>query len=176
MVYNLFKRKARENHNLYHQDIDPVIMSSSALIENISGLLIFQIGNKEFCTDLKLISAIMRPEEVKTDRVGNRLTHEFSERKYMTIDFAEFFSLEPDKTLDSCRALFLEIYGQKISFYVDKVLEIISLDKIFIEESVEMELSVGEDYISSILSIQDKSFYFPDYDRIAKEVHSVGVF
>lgn len=151
-------------------------MPSSALIENISGLLIFQIGDKEFCTDLKLVSAIMKPEEVKSDRRGNRLTHEFSDRKYMAIEFAEYYSTGPDKTLDSCRALFLEIYGQKISFYVDKVLEIISLDKIFIEESVEMELSTDKDYVSSILSIQGKRFFFPDYDRIAKEVHSVGVF
>jgi len=151
-------------------------MSSSASIENISGLLIFQIGKMEFCTDLKLISAIMKPEEVKIDRMGNRLTHEFSERKYMTIDFAAFYSLESDKLLDSCRVLFLEVYGQKISFYVDKVLEIISLDKIFIEESVEMELSSDKDYISYIMSIQGNRFYFPDYDRIAKEVHTVGVF
>lgn len=150
-------------------------MSSSASIENISGLLIFQIGEIEFCTDLKLISAIMKPDEVKTDRSGNRLTHEFSERKYMTIDFASYYSLIPDKTLGSCRVLLLEVYGQKISFFVDKVLEIISLDKIFIEESVEMELLNDRDYLSYIMSIQGNRIYFPDYDRIAKEVHSVSV-
>ena len=150
-------------------------MSSSASIENISGLLIFQIGEKEFCTDLKLISAIMKPEEVKTDRVGNRLTHEFSERKYLTVNFAGYYSVEPDKTMDSCRVLFLEVYGQKISFYVDKVLEIISLDKIFIEESIEMEFSTARDYVSYEMSIQGNRFYFPDYDRIAKEVHAVSV-
>jgi chemotaxis signal transduction protein len=149
-------------------------MSSSASIENISGLLIFQIGELEFCTDLKLISAIMKPDEVKTNRSGNRLTHEFSERKYMTIDFAAYYSLMSDKTLDSCRILFLEVYGQKISFFVDKVLEIISLDKIFIEESVGMELLTDRDYLSYIMSIQDDKFYFPDYDRIAKEVHSIN--
>ncbi len=151
-------------------------MSSSVSIENISGLLIFQIGNMEFCTDLKLISAIMKPEEVKMDRLGNRLTNEFSERKYMTIDFAEYFSMKAAKMQDSCRVLFIEVYGQKISFYVDKVLEIISLDKIFIEESVEMELCSDKDYVSFVMSIQDKRFYFPDYSRIAREVHTVVVF
>ncbi len=151
-------------------------MSSSASIENISGLLIFQIGLLDFCTDLKLISAIMKPDEVKTDWLGNRLTHEFSERKYMTIDFAGYYSVEPDKKLESGRVLFLEIYGQKISFFVDKVLEIISLDKIFIEESVEMELSDDMDYISSVLSIQGNKYYFPDYSRISKDVHSISIF
>ncbi len=151
-------------------------MSPSPSIENISGLLIFQIGDMEFCTDLRLISAIMKPYEVKTDRLGNRLTHEFSERKYMTVDFAGYYTLEPAKELDSCRVLFLEIYGQKVSFYVDKVLEIISLDKIFIEESVEMELSTDLEYVSYVMSIQGKRFYFPDYDRISKEVHSFSSF
>ncbi len=151
-------------------------MPSSASIENISGLLIFQLGDMEFCTDLKLISAIMKQGEVKTDRLGNRLTHEFSERRYMTVDFAGYYSLKPDKKLDSCRVLFLEVFGQKFSFFVDKVLEIISLDKIFIEESVEMEFSTDGEYISYIMSIQGKRFYFPDYGRIAKDVGSIAVY
>lgn len=151
-------------------------MASSAFIENISGLLIFQIGEMEFCTDLKLISAIMRPDEVKTDRSGNHLTHEFSEHKYMAVDFAGYYYLKPDKLLESSRILLLEVYGHKISFFVDKVLEIISLDKIFIEQSIEMQLSSDTNYVSFVMSIQGNRFYFPDYDRIAKEIHKVGVF
>jgi len=147
-------------------------MPAGKSIENISGLLIFQIGDKEFCVDLKLITAIMKPGEIKTERRGKKLTSEFSEQQYRIIDFAAFYSLYLNNISDSSRVLFLEIYGQKVSFYVDKVMEIISLDKIFIEESVQMVHEQRIDYVGYVMGIQDRKYYFPDFDRIAKEIRS----
>ncbi len=147
-------------------------MSTLKSIENISGLLIFQIGGKEFCVDLQLVTAILKPSEIKTERREKRLTNEFSEQQYRVIDFASFYSLYVDKLSESSRVLFMEIYGQKVSFYADKVMEIISLDKIFIEESVEMIPEHEIDYISFEMNIQDRKYYFPDFDRIAKQLRT----
>lgn len=140
-------------------------------LENISGLLIFQISNSEFCTDLRQITGITRRDEVKTNLdMASGFSYNFLNQEYLCIDFAELFSLKASSNMDSSRILFLEVFGKLISFHVDKVLEIISLDEIFIENSVDLQPSSGNDYVSSVMKIQNRNFYFPDYEKIAKEV------
>lgn len=150
-------------------------MSAPVSLGNISGLLIFQIAKKEFCTDLKPVTAILKPGEYKVHNRGYKPTRIVPDQNHTPIDFAGFYSLKNDNSLDSTRVLYLELYGQKISFYVDKVMEIISLDKLFIEESIRMELTDGLDYVNYILSIQQNKYYFPDFARIVREVRLMSV-
>jgi chemotaxis signal transduction protein len=150
-------------------------MSASVSLGNISGLLIFQIAEKEFCTDLKPVTAIMKPGEIKFHTRGLRHTNVDPDQKYTAIDFAGFYSLKNEKSIDSSRVLYLELFGQKISFNVDKVMEIISLDKLFIEESIRMELADKLDYVDYILSIKQNKYYFPDFARIVREMRFMSV-
>jgi chemotaxis signal transduction protein len=139
-------------------------------LENISGLLIFQIANFEFCTDLKQVSAIMKPDEVKNNLGAlTDFSYNFLNQDYLLIDFSNLYTLKVSSNNSSSRILFLEVFGTTISFYVDKVIEIISLDKIFIESSVDIQPSPGINYVGSVMSIQNRNFYFPDYEKIAKE-------
>ncbi len=144
-------------------------------LENISGLLIFQIANFEFCTDLKQVSAIMKPDEVKNNLGAlTDFSYNFLNQDYLLIDFSNLYTLKVSSNNSSSRILFLEVFGTTISFYVDKVIEIISLDKIFIESSVDIQPSPGINYVGSVMSIQNRNFYFPDYEKIAKEVRRIN--
>ncbi len=146
-------------------------MVPATSIENISGILIFQIADIEFCTDLKYVSAILKPNEIKhRNYITDKNTYSFSDLKYMRLEFDKFYSLQTNINTDTSRVIFLEVYGKKLFFYVDKVNEIITLDGIFIENSVEMKLDTGKEYVRSIMSIQKRDLFFPDFERIAREI------
>jgi chemotaxis signal transduction protein len=143
-------------------------LAAAPSIENIAGLLIFQIADIEFCTDLKLITGIKKSNEVTS---GSEVMTDLSDnQEYSIIDFADLYKVHLKDDNESARILLLQIYGNTVSFYVDRVTEIISLDKLFIEQSIRMQPSCGIEYISSIMTIQNRSFYFPDYGLIARQV------
>jgi len=137
-------------------------------LESISGLLVFQIAGIEFCTDLKLITGIKKTAEVKCNSGG--LIDTSDNHNYLLIEFSNLFNLKVKKKTESTRVLLLEVYGNAISFFVDKVTAIISLDKIFIENSIDIKPCNNINYVSSVLTIQDCNYYFPDYGEISKEI------
>ncbi len=140
--------------------------------ESVPGLLIFEVGGMKFCTDLRIITVVLKPDEIEQiqsiDSEGST-TILYNNQEYKLIHFNRLVNLEDVKNIYDSRIILLSIYEKRIAFFVDRVTEILSLDKIFIEESIDYKPNLEIDYVCGVLKFQNRTCYFPDYERIAKE-------
>lgn len=149
------------------------MIEPTSLSESIPGLLIFEVDDMIFCTDIRMITVIQKPEEIEWGgSVNSRdLTKlNFRGEVYNIINFNRMMKLKRKSIVIDSRILLLDVFERKIAFFVDKVNEMLSLDKLFIEKSINYVPAENIDYVSGILNFQNKSCYFPDYARIVKEV------
>jgi chemotaxis signal transduction protein len=148
---------------------------SDILDETIPALLIFEVGEMEFCTDMRLIFVVLKPDEI--NRIGSSGSEindgyiQYNDVKYKLIDFNQILNLGYRRNLYDSRVILMNVHGKKFAFFVDRVKEIISLDKQFIEESIEYNPYNETDFITAILNFRNETCYLPDYDWIANEMN-----
>jgi chemotaxis signal transduction protein len=144
--------------------------NTTALFKATHGIVTFKIENQEYCTSLDIIDSIIKSKEL------NQLAYLSGERiiykseKYRLIDHFQsskerFNPRNPDE-----RIILISTFSKKIALIVDKIIEIIALDQIFVEKSLDFKPTTQIPYVSGILIFQDQTIYFPDYERIAKEL------
>ncbi len=143
---------------------------SSALFKATHGIVTFKIGDLEYCTSLDIIDSIIKSDEL------NQLAYLSGERiiykneKYTLIKhFRSSKELFNRKNPEE-RIILINIFGKRVAYTVDKIIEILALDQIFIEKSLDFKPTTQIPYVSGILKFQGETIYFPDYERIAKEL------
>ena len=147
------------------------IIEPNSFDESVPGLLIFEIGRMKFCTDLRMITVILKPDEIKQIQSidsENTAAVLYNNQEYNIIYFNRLVNLEEIKDIYASRLILLDIYDKKIALLVDKVTEILSIDKAFIEESINYNPNSDIEYINGILKFQNMTCYLPDYKKITK--------
>jgi len=143
-------------------------------LEGIKGLLIYQIANMEFCSDVKNIAAILRMDEVEKLKKHNSL-HQilYHQSIFKTIDLHKIYGLKPIKTTKNIRIILLELFGKRFCFMVDNVIEILTTDSMFIDNSLDLIPYSDKSFIKSILKYQNRKIYLPDFEKITKELDKI---
>ncbi len=144
-------------------------------LEGIKGLLIYKIADMEFCSDVKNIVAILRPDEIVQMKNQNKL-HQilFNQLIFKTIDLHKIFGMKPVKMNNNIRIILHEMYGKRFCFLVDSVIEILTTDRMFIDNSLDLIPYSDKNFIKSILKYQNRKIYLPDFEKVTKELNIIA--
>ena len=148
------------------------------LLNALPGLLIFKIGAKEFCMDISCVQSILDIEgnEDKFDRsAGSYRKISYSDANYYLIDSARLFNSVPVNTKGKKIILYI-LFGKRVGVIVDKIVEFISLDALFIEKNIDFNVYKENKYVSWYLDYHGRRILYPNYEKIARNFHHQGFF
>ena len=141
----------------------------------IKGLLIYEMGDMEFCSDVKDIVAVVKTNEVRQlIKQDSSSSIEYNKMEFKLIDLHKIYGLRPLNASKDVRVIFHEMYGKRFCFKVDLVKEILTTDIIFIEKSLDIIPSKEKNYINSILKYKSRKIYIPGFEQISKELEKLS--
>ncbi len=144
-------------------------------LDGFKGLLIYEIANLQFCSDVNNIAAILKREEVNQLSEQNNLNHVlYYEFEFRKIDLHKIYDLKPKRESKNNRIIFHEMFGKRFCFPVDSVIEILTMDIMFIDKLLDLIPYSNKDYIGSILKYQNREIYLPDFGKITKELDKIA--
>jgi Chemotaxis signal transduction protein len=138
-------------------------------VENFTGLVIFSIDDWEFCINFQDVLLILRGDEIKhvdSIKATVHLREEGKSTEFLLLNFASYFGLKERSLNSNTRMLFVQHKGNEYGFYVDSIKEIITTDKDFVRNKLEFISISGTDYIKGLIKFENRTFLFPDYDKI----------
>lgn len=143
---------------------------SSSLFKTTHGIVTFKIGEQEYCTSLDIIDSILKIDELnRLARLGGDFII-YKNDRYKIIQTFRTAGEKFNKKNPEERIILVSIFGKKFAYTVDKIIEILALDQIFVEKSLDFKPTTQIPYVSGILKFQGATIYFPDFERIAKEL------
>jgi purine-binding chemotaxis protein CheW len=147
------------------------MIQQSVLIETMTGLVIFDIGGKEFCADIRHISAIINPSEIKQEEnlQADENPHiSINNLSIPVISVHKYFNLEMKSKNDDQRILIVEPDDILFGFVVERVKEIFTMSREF-KDKLTFSPVKDNEYLSGILNYEDRKLYMPDFNKIVLE-------
>jgi len=139
--------------------------------ESLTGLVIFEISRREFCADIKDVSAIINPKDLPKKEEGSHddLSINVNDLNITLIDLHKIFDIKHLPGTKDERIVLVEIEEKIIGFYVEKVKEIFTMSKGFRSKII---FSPGNDnqYLLGKLTYGTRQLYIPDFSKIVMEV------
>jgi chemotaxis signal transduction protein len=151
------------------------MVNPSTIIETLTGLVIFEIDISEFCVDIKDVAAILNPNELDKfeeiyDQKSSKLMLENMD--IPIVDLHNYFELPKHEIMRDTRLLLLEFNNKKFGFFVERIKEIITVDKEFKNDILKFYPDDKGEYLIGTLKYEGKSLAMPDYLKILSETHS----
>lgn len=138
-------------------------------LELILDLVVFQISGMEFCAKTENVIAIMRPDELSYT-LGTEQKHLPTiirdKREFLFTDLRKTFNLQSEKFTTDTRAILMEMNNIGLIFFVDRVVEIISIEQNNEISAADFQEMIGIDFIDRILIYENRKFLLPDYHKI----------
>ena len=140
--------------------------------ESLTGLVIFEISRREFCADIKNVSAIINPRDLPKKEQGayhNEMSIKINDLNITMIDLHKIFDIKHIPGSKDERIVLVEVEEKIFGFYVEKVKEIFTMSKGFKSKII---FSPGNDnqYLLGKLNYGTRQLYIPDFSKIAMEV------
>ncbi|MDR3666839.1 MAG: chemotaxis protein CheW [Ignavibacteriaceae bacterium] len=136
--------------------------------ESLTGLVVFEISEMEFCTDIKNVSAIINPNELNQPGLfaNSEPKIQINDLIIPIIDIHHFFGVKHKERSKDNRIILVEIQDKVFGFFVERVKEIFSMSKGF---KNKMKFSTGyeNDYLLGKLIYESRQFLIPDFSKIA---------
>lgn len=138
-------------------------------LNEVQGLLIFVMNDKEFCTDVKNLKTVIKTNEAKfKDEFMDEVF--FEDRLFKIIDIHRMLKMQLNELTANTRIILFETFGKMFGFFVDKIIEIITTDTIFKQQYLDMIPSSKDNYISGELIIEKRKIMLLDFGKISKEL------
>lgn len=136
--------------------------------EKLTGLVIFELDNKEFCADIKDISAILNPKE--TEKTSNELNQKkgikLNDTLIPLIDLHKLLGLKYKKRSKDIRIILVDYDDKLFAFFVEKVKEIFTVSASF---KNKMNFIPGtEKYLLGKLCYERREMLLPDFQKISE--------
>lgn len=143
-----------------------------SFIQKIPGVVVFIIDSKEFCISIQNLRGILNPSDpdVKVEWDKSRIC--FENINYTLFDNKKYFRSK-NYTAKNNRILLVDFGSEKFGILVDKVVEYITFDDMFILNSITFEKSEIK-FIKMNLNYQGRTIFFPEYDEIKKDFESLN--
>ena len=136
-------------------------------MQNIKGLVTFEIAGQVFCADIQDITGIINPTELDQEKNINS-SHPYIELgsvKIPLVDINKTFGfLSKDRT-EHARILVVEVKKELIGFFVEKVDHVYSIDN-EMQEKMEFTECKRILYLSGILKYQKTNMFLLDLQSI----------
>ncbi|MCL4510571.1 MAG: chemotaxis protein CheW [Bacteroidetes bacterium] len=143
--------------------------TSSQSNETIYQLVSFVVENEEFGVDILKVQEIIRTVEIT--RVPK--SPEFVEgvinlrgRIVPVIDLRKRFGISKKERDNETRIIVVELTDKVVGFLVDKVKEVIRVEKSIIEPPPDLTTSVNANYITGVAKLQDRLLILLDLDKV----------
>jgi purine-binding chemotaxis protein CheW len=137
--------------------------------EAIYQLVSFVIENEEFGVDILKVQEIIRTVEIT--RVPK--SPEFVEgvinlrgKIVPVIDLRKRFGINRKERDNETRIIVVELIDKVVGFLVDKVKEVIRVEKSIIEPPPELTTNISTNYITGVAKLQDRLLILLDLDRV----------
>jgi chemotaxis signal transduction protein len=146
------------------------MVENTIRIDTLTGLVVFALGSKEFCADIKEISAIINPNEIRveTDQDSDKQGIRINNLQIPLLNLHDLFNLTSSGSDEDKRILAVEPDDNIYGFVVDKVKEIFTMSRDF-KEKLEFIPVNDEENIAGLLKYEDRSLYLPDYKMLQKK-------
>ncbi len=144
-------------------------VSSNQLNETIYQLVSFVIENEEFGVDILKVQEIIRTVDIT--RVPK--SPEFVEgvinlrgKIVPVIDLRKRFGMARKDRDNDTRIIVVELIDKVVGFLVDKVKEVIRVEKTVIEPPPELTTSINSSYITGVAKLQDRLLILLDLNKV----------
>ncbi len=139
------------------------------IVETITGLVIFEIAIQEFCIDIKEVSAIINPNELDPSSInestkGSQIN--IDNLNIPLIDFHQFFGFKKREKTKFTRILVIEPENKRAGFFVERIKEIITIDKEFKNESLKFTPTKDKMFLKGIFDYEGRKLFLPDLHKI----------
>lgn len=138
-------------------------------MDNLKGLLVFYLGDLEFCADIRDISTTIKVDKLANDYPANKLNQlrlMINKTEVQIINLHKIFGITLTKFDERTRIFMYEQEDVRFGFFVDHVSELISIDR-KVAKSLEFIPPKNNDLLLSIIKFEGREFYLPDYYKIA---------
>ncbi len=147
------------------------MIENTTTIDTLTGLVVFALGGKEYCADIKDISAIINPNELKEqiDLRSAKPIVNINNLLIPIINLYKYFNLKARGVEDNKRILAVEPGNKIFGFLVDRVKEIFTMNKDF-REKIEFIPFNNEPYLLGVFNYEGRSLYLPDFNSFYKDL------
>lgn len=145
-------------------------------LKGIQGLLVFKINDKEYCSDIKNISAVLKLRDAfggQSNR-NNGILY-YNDLSFNILDMHKILKINKVEKSTNSRIILFETFCKRFGFLIDKIIEIITTDSIFLENSLDLFPASNKEFISGELIIQDRTIFFMDFEKLSKELKNLEV-
>ncbi len=136
-------------------------------MQNIKGLVTFEISGQVFCADIQDITGIINPAELDQEENinSNHPYIELGSVKIPLIDINKTYGFVPKDRTENARILIVEVKKELIGFFVEKVDHVYSIDN-EMQEKMEFTECKRILYLSGILKYQKMNMFLLDLQNI----------
>jgi chemotaxis signal transduction protein len=137
--------------------------------ESLTGLVVFEISEMEFCTDIKNVSAIINPNEINQPSLfaAKDPKIQINDLIIPIIDIHNYFGVEHKVKTKDNRIVLVEFQDKVFGFLVERVKEIFSMSKGF-KSKLKFLTGYENDYLLGKLIFEGREFLIPDFSKIAE--------
>lgn len=135
-------------------------------------ILVFQIGEELYATDLMKVERILSYE--KTTEIPDSPSFvegviNYEESVLPIINIAEKFNLQSKEISDDTKIIVLKQKTKKFGFIVDLVSEVRDINSAMIQDTPDILGGVSKRYISGLINLNDRITIYLDLENILSE-------
>ncbi len=138
-----------------------------SITDHLKGILIFVIGGREFCLDIKEVYTVFNPADFNITAIQNhnsvRIKNETIKNLNVIIPL-EYFHLKNQGISKDSRVIVCDNELQT-GILVDKICEVVSVKDKNIEESI-ISVKSHENYISEIIEFEGRKLAVPTLKKL----------
>jgi purine-binding chemotaxis protein CheW len=136
--------------------------------ESLTGLVVFEISDLEFCTDIKNVSAIINPVELNQTSLFDDKDPciKINDLVISVIDLHKMLKVEHKIISKDSRILLMEVEEKVFGFIVERVKEIFSMSKGF-KSKLKFSSSYDNEFLLGKLIYESRQLFVPDFGKIA---------
>jgi chemotaxis signal transduction protein len=136
------------------------------ITESLSGLVVFELDDKEFCADIRNISAILNPKEINksNSEIASVSKIKLNGIQVPLIDLHKYFDVPRKVKSKNMRIILFEVRDKLFGFMVERVKEIFSMSRSF-RNKIHFT-PVENTYVLWKLDIEGRELLIPDFEKI----------
>lgn len=142
---------------------------SAQSTETIYQLVSFVVEREEFGVDILKVQEIIRTVEItRVPKLPEFVEGVINLRGKIVpvIDLRKRFAIPEKKHDNETRIIVVELPDKVVGFLVDKVKEVIRVEKSIIEPPPELTTNINANYITGVAKLQDRLLILLDLDKV----------
>ena len=140
-------------------------------LQGIQGLLILKINNKEYCCDIRDVSLVLKLDyEILHNYNPQKGIFFYKNETFKIIDIKGILKIGTGHISPNSRVVLIETFGSHFGFLADEILEIIVIDSLLVEYSLDFIPYHRDGFIRGKLVMNDRKILFFDFEKVSKDL------